>query len=380
MGSLPGIMKILVPNLGSTSLKYQLLGFPEEEKLVAGRMERIGCPGGDAASYQEAVSNVLQQVGEVDAAGFKAVHAGPQYRGTFRVDDKLLAALEEYEPAAPVHNSIYLEGIREFRAQRPGLDLVAVLEPGFHRTMPAYASVYGVPEKWKTEHGIQRFGFHGASHRSISERIPQFSGRRESGLRIISCHLGGSSSICAIRDGQSVDTTMGFSPQSGLENASRHGDLDPFAVLFLMERLDMSTVEMRQHLVAEGGLAGLSGIAGGDVRDIEKAAENGNVKARLALDTFAYQVRKTIGAYCAAMGGLDVLSFTGGIGENSASFRKLACEGLAFLGIELDDTRNEAAGSDRIISPDDSPVTCVLLSAQEELVVGRETYQLLAAG
>ncbi|MDE0127208.1 MAG: acetate/propionate family kinase [Bryobacterales bacterium] len=373
-------MRVLIPNLGSTSLKYRLLRFPGEQQLAAGRMERIGRPGGDAASYSDAIGSVLREVGEIQAVGFKAVHAGPFYRGTFRIDDGLLAALEEYAPAAPLHNGIYLEGIREFRALCPGLPLVAVMETGFHSTVPDHASTYGIPAEWRRRHGIRRYGFHGASHRSIGRRVPALLGAEESGLRTISCHLGGSSSICAIRNGRSCDVSMGFSPQTGLENATRHGELDPFAVLFLMDRLGMSAAAMRDTLVRDGGLAGLSGIAGGDVRDIEAAAREGSEAAELALAVFAYQAKKTIGAFAAAMGGADALAFTGGIGENSASLRQRICDGLQFLGIELDPERNAAAVPDCSIGRRGSRVACLVLAAQEELVVGREVYRLLGGG
>ena len=370
-------MRVLVPNLGSTSLKFKLLEYPDERQLAAGRMQRIGRPGGDAPTYREAIRQVLHLVGEVDAVGFKAVHAGPRFRGTFRVDAALVAALEEYKPAAPLHNGIYLEGIQEFQALRPGLELVAVLETGFHQTMPDRAVAYGVPAAWRNEHGIQRYGFHGASHRWIGERVRTLVGDEAAALRTVSCHLGGSSSICAIRGGRSCDVSMGFSPQTGVENATRHGDLDPFAVLFLMDRLGLSTGEMRARLVEEGGLAGLSGIPGGDVRDIEAAASAGDSDAELALSVFAYQVRKTVGAFAAAMGGLDALAFTGGIGENSASIRRRVCRGLGFLGIELDPERNAAGAPDCSIGRDGSAVACLVIGAQEELVVGREVYRLL---
>ncbi len=371
-------MRVLIPNLGSTSLKFKLLDFPEERQLASGRMERIGRPGGDADSYRAAVRAVLSDVGEIDAVGFKAVHAGQRFQGTYAVDEALLAAMEEFEPAAPLHNGIYLEGIREFRSLRPNLPVVAVLETGFHTSIPEWASTYGVPQEWRRNHGIRRYGFHGASHRSIGERVPGILGVDPQGLRTISCHLGGSSSVCAIRDGRSCDVTMGFSPQSGLENATRPGDLDPFAVLLLMDRLDLSVMEMRERLVRDGGLAGISGIAGGDVRDIEAAAAGGAEAAKLALATFAYQIRKTIGAYAAAMGGLDALAFTGGIGENSSSLRQRICAGLAFLGIELDPERNGSAVPDCRIEQSRATVACLVLAADEERVVGRETYRLLS--
>ena len=370
-------MNILVPNLGSTSLKYQLLEFPSEAVLARGRLERIGQPGGDAADYRQAIERSLDLPQPVDGVGFKAVHAGPHYRGTFRVDDGVLAALEEFEPAAPLHNGIYLLAMRTFRELRPQLPLVAVIEPGFHRTVPAYASEYGVPRVWAEQYGVRKYGFHGASHRYVSEQVPRMLGVGRAELRLISCHLGGSSSMCAILGGQSVDVTMGFSPQSGLENATRHGDLDVFAVLFLMDRLGYSTAQMRRELLSGGGLAGLSGIAGGDVRDLQHAAQGGDTRAALALAVFAYEVRKTIGAYAAAMGGIDAVAFTGGIGENSSSLRALCCEGLEFLGIHLDSAANVSGESDRLVSSADSGVKVVVLQTNEELIVARETAALL---
>lgn len=370
-------MNILVPNLGSTSLKYQLLEFPSEKVLAKGRLERIGQPGGDATDYRQAIEKTLALPQAVDGVGFKAVHAGPRYRGTFRVDDSLLAALEEFEPAAPLHNGIYLAAMRTFRELRPDLPLVAVVEPGFHRTLPDHASEYGVPREWAERYGVRKYGFHGASHRYVSEQVPRMLGVAAEQLRLVSCHLGGSSSMCAIEGGKSVDVTMGFSPQSGLENATRHGDLDAFAVLFLMDRLGYSTAQMRTELLSGGGLAGLSGIAGGDVRDLQEAAQKGDARAELALAVFAYEIRKTIGAYAAAMGGLDAVAFTGGIGENSAGLRALCTTGLEFLGIRLDPIANVSGEGDRLVSLAESRVKLVVLQTNEELIVARETAVLL---
>ena len=371
-------MNILVPNLGSTSLKFQLIEFPSEDTLTRGRLERIGRPDGDAPGYREAIERTLDSGHSIAGVAFKAVHAGPKYRGSYRIDDAFLEALAAYEPAAPLHNGIYLEGIRTFRELRPDLPLVAVTEPGFHRTIPACASTYGVPRNWAREHGVRKYGFHGASHRFVSERAPHILGRGKERLRLVSCHLGGSSSMCAIRFGESVDVSMGFSPQSGLENATRHGDLDPFAVLFMMERLDLSVPEMRKALLAEGGLAGISGVSGGDVRDIEAAADSGSEEAQLALDVFAYEIRKTIGAFAAAMGGIDAVSFTGGIGENSARLRAEALKGLEFLGVRVDQEANENGKGDRLISTPDSTVDALILATNEEIVLAREAARLLA--
>src|SRR5205085_1538423 len=220
------------------------------------------------------------------------VHAGPHYRGTFLVDDDVVDALRQFLPAAPAHNAIYLTAIEAFREAMPGTPIVAAFEPEFHTTMPEHARLYGVPAQWLAD-GVAKYGFHGASHQYVGERVAEMLGRQG---KVVSCHLGGSSSMCAIDGGRSVDTTMGFSPQSGLENATRHGDLDVFAVLYMMERHGWSAAEVREQLAKGGGLAGLSGVAGGDLRDIEAAAEGGSGCAALALDVFVYQVRKTIGA------------------------------------------------------------------------------------
>ncbi len=362
-------MNILVPNLGSTSLKYQLLEMPTGRVAARGRQERVD-------DYREAVRAIDTAGGAVDAVAFKAVHGGPRYRATHLIDEGILAALEEFLPAAPAHNRIYLTAIRAFTEGLPGVPLVAAFETEFHATMPEHAARYGVPGWWREQHGVRRYGFHGASHRYVSERAPQLIGRDRSEVRLISCHLGGSSSMCAIDRGESVDTTMGFSPQSGLENATRHGELDVFAVLYMMQRHRWPIEEVYSQLTQTGGLAGLSGISGGDVRDIEAAAED-NEDARLALDVFTYQVRRTIGAYAAAMGGLDVVAFTGGIGENSARLREACCAGLFFLGIELDGARNQGTG-DRLVSSDASRVAVVALTTNEELIVARRAYDLLS--
>lgn len=361
-------MKILVPNLGSTSLKYQILEMPPETVLAKGRLERV-------RDYRDAIAQIQTGQAQIDAVAFKAVHAGPKYRGTFVIDDGVIHALEEFLPAAPAHNAIYLTGIRAFQESLPGVPLVAAFETEFHATMPEFASLYGVPVDWR-ESGIAKYGFHGASHQYIGERCAKMLGKTG---RLVSCHLGGSSSMCAIHDGQSVDTTMGFSPQSGLENATRHGELDVFAVLFMMERNGWSIEEVRRQLARKGGLAGLSGIDGGDVRDLEQAAQAGNTCAATALQVFIYQVKKTIGAYAAAMGGLDAVAFTGGIGENSPRLRAACCDGLDFLGLELDPERNETGCGDRLLSTAGSSVQVLAVSTNEELIVARRAYRRLAA-
>jgi acetate kinase len=241
--------------------------------------------------------------------------------------------------------------------------------------MPEHARRYGVPAAW-LEEGVVKYGFHGASHQYIAERCAELLGRN---ARLVSCHLGGSSSMCAVVDGKSVDTTMGFSAQSGLENAARVGDLDAFAVLYMMDRHGWTTGEVRKQLAGGGGLAGLSGVAGGDMRDIESAAEAGSAAAAMAKAVFVYQVKKYIGAYAAAMGGLEAIAFTGGIGENSASLRAAVCEGLGFLGVKLDAALNAQGSGDRVLSAADSRVAVLALSTNEELVVARRAYRRLTA-
>ena len=355
-------MNLLIPNLGSTSLKYQILEMPSETVLAKGRLERV-------TDYREAIKQISTGTVAIDGVALKAVHAGPWYRGTFVVDDGVIAALRQFLPAAPAHNAIYLTAIDAFQQAMPGVPIVAAFEPEFHVTMPEHARRYGVPCAWQ-EDGVEKYGFHGASHQYIAERVAEMLGRQ---VKLVSCHLGGSSSMCAIEGGKSVDTTMGFSPQSGLENATRHGDLDVFAVLYMMDRHGWSAEEVRRQLAKGGGLAGMSGVEGGDVRDLEAAC---TPNAELALDVFVYQVKKTIGAYAAAMGGIEAVAFTGGIGENSARLREQCCAGLEFLGIELDAERNGASG-DRVVSAAGSRVTVLALSTNEELVVARRAYRCL---
>jgi acetate kinase len=359
-------VNILIPNLGSTSLKYQILQMPSETVLGKGRQERV-------ANYRDAIQTIGAGATPIDAIALKAVHAGPQYRGTFVVDDGVVEALRQFLPAAPAHNAIYLTAIEAFRDAMPGVPIVAAFEPEFHATMPEHARLYGVPGQWLDE-GVAKYGFHGASHQYVSERAAAMLGRP---VKLVSCHLGGSSSMCAIDRGRSVDTTMGFSPQSGLENATRHGDLDVFAVLYMMERHGWSCEEVRNQLAKGGGLAGLSGVAGGDLRDIEAAAASGSRNAELALAVFAYQVKKTIGAYAAAMGGLDAVAFTGGIGENSARLRAACCSGLEFLGIALDAEANESKSGDRLVSAPGSRVSVMALATNEELIVARRAFRCL---
>jgi acetate kinase len=361
-------MNFLIPNLGSTSVKYQILEMPSERVLAKGRMERV-------TNYREAIERIRTDASYVDAVVLKAAHGGPRYRGTFVVDQDVIAAMRQFTPAAAVHNTIYLAVIEALQQAMPGVPIVASFEPEFHATRPDYTRLYGVPNEWLKD-GVMKYGFHGASHEFIAGRMAQLVGRQ---ARLVSCHLGGSSSVCAISGGRSVDTTMGFSPQSGLENATRPGDVDIFAVLYMMERHGWGVHDIQRQLAKGGGLAGISGIEGGDVRDLEVAAAKGNQRAALALEIFAYEVKKSIGAFAATLGGLDAISFTGGIGENSARLRAACCQGLEFLGIRLDPAKNESGEGDRPVSADDSRVSVWVIGTNEELMIARRAFRLLSS-
>jgi len=253
---------------------------------------------------------------------------------------------------------------------------VGMFEPTFHRTIPDYARTYAIPTALAERFKIRRYGFHGASHRWVSERVPAMLGRRKEDLRVVSCHLGGSSSLCAIRGGVSIDTSMGFSPQSGLPHGTRCGDLDPFVVLYLIETGQMTPADVGRVLTADSGLKGISGV-GADIRDLEEAAAAGNERAALALSVLVYETKKYIGAFAAALSGIDALAFTGGIGENAAGLRARICDGLEFLGIRLDAARNQAVRGEGVLTAPDAPVQVVALAANEELVIARETARML---
>jgi len=395
-------MRILLSNVGSTSLKYRLLEMDGESTLAMGRIERVGSERGIlshqatgkpsvsrelpvpdyAAAVQLAIDLLCDpEVGAVDslasvaAVGFKAVHGGP-VTGSLRIDEGVLQALEEYAAIAPAHNPPYIQAIRIFQRLLPQTPLVAVFETSFHRTLPPRAFLYGVPYEWYEQYGVRRYGFHGASHRYVAERTAQLLGRPAADLNVITCHLGGSSSLCAVQGGRSVDTSMGFSPQAGVSMSNRHGDIDAWIVPFMMERGGLTLAEVKQALGKRSGLAGISGLSG-DVRDLEEAAAAGHERAALALEVFAYEVRKCIGGYAAALGGLDALAFAGGIGERGVAMRRRICQGLGFLGIGLDPTRDEVRGEEAIISPDGARVTVLVVPTNEEIIVARETVKVI---
>ncbi len=370
-------MRVLVPNLGSTSLKYQLIEMDDESVLTRGRVESV-------RDHRAAVDELVAQIealgaGPIDAVGLKTVHGGPRYRGNCLITDEVLDEMKDFAAVAPVHNPIYIEAIEIMRSALPGVPLVGVFEPGFHATIPEHAYLYGVPHDWVADHGVRRYGFHGSSHRYVSQVVPGLVGRSGDGLRLVSCHLGGSSSICAILDGRSVDTSFGFSPQSGVEQGTRCGDLDPFALLYVLERTGMTPQEMADVLCTQSGLLGISGV-GGELREIEDAAEQGNRRAALAIDVFVHGVKRWVGASAAVLGGLDVLAFAGGIGENSARVREAVCAGLEFLGVDLDPERNRDPDETGVISRTGARATAVVVRTNEELVVARETVRALEGG
>lgn len=379
-------MIVLVANIGSTSFKYRLFDTDSWTVKGYGGIERIGRPGSDCPDYETAISRCVREISgagkplssllELAAIGFKAVHAGP-VSGAVRIDDRVLAAMEEFAFFAPAHNPPYIAAMRSFQKALPAVPLVALFETAFFSHLDDAASTYAVPHAWKEEFGIRRYGFHGASHRAASESAQHALGRKD--LRHISCHLGGSSSLAAIRSGVAVDTSFGVSPQSGIPQNNRTGDLDVFAVLFMMKKLNAGVDEMAALLSARSGLAGISGTSG-DMRDLQEEAARGNGRARLAIEVFVRAIRHYLGAFLLELGGLDVLTFSGGIGENSPEIRAGACDRLEGFGIILDLERNRAARGHVRISAEGSPVSIWIVPADEERIVARATAEVICGG
>ena len=392
-------MKVLVANLGSTSFKYRLFDMTDEQQVARGGIERIGEAesscfveiGGRRSEevapvpdHAEAVRRCLAQLtdpekgclksaSDVSAIGFKAVHGG-SVSGVQRVTSELLQAMEEMNGVAPAHNPPYINAMRLLHEQLPEIPLIAAFETDFHQTIPARNRYYAIPYEWATEGLVRRWGFHGASHRYIAVRTAELLGRND--LRVISCHLGGSSSLTAIRNGESVGNSLGMSPQSGLPHNNRVGDFDPFALPVIMKRTGKSLEEVLDDLACRSGLLGLSGVSG-DVRDVSEAAEAGNERAQLALDVFAGSVRQYLGAYLVELGGADAIVFTGGIGENRPEFRAKVCQGLEEFGIVLDDEKNASTRDEAPIHSDSSGTQIWVIPTNEELIVARQAKQLL---
>jgi acetate kinase len=391
-------MKILVANLGSTSFKYRLFDMAGEKVLARGGVERIGATEGKcfveiagqreekmlaARDHAAAVRLCLEQLTskkclasarELAAIGFKAVHA-KDLTGVHRVDSKVLSAMEAYNDLAPAHNPPYVTAMRLLARELPEIALVAAFETGFHETIPPAHKFYAVPREWIEKHGVKRYGFHGASHRYIAERMSHILAKPDA--RIISCHLGGSSSLCAIKAGKSQATSMGMSPQTGIPQNNRVGEFDPFALAELVRATGQSLDEVLKSLANRSGLLGLSGF--NDLRDIEAASKD-NAQARLALEVFVGSVRHYLGAYLLLLGGADAIVFTGGIGENSVAIRSAICADLDWFGIKLDPRANAEAKGEMPIHAPTSRVQLWIMPTNEELIVARQTRDLLEHG
>ena len=395
-------MNILVINCGSSSLKYQLINSETEGVLAKGLCERIGIDG--MLTYQpeggekekseiampthtEAInavlaaltnekSGVIKSLSEVGAVGHRVVHGGEKFTSSCLINDESMKAIEECNDLAPLHNPAILIGIRACQELMPGVPMVAVFDTAFHQTMPDVAYTYGIPYEYYEKYKVRRYGFHGTSHSYVSKRTAEIVGKPYDQMKIIVCHLGNGASISAVNCGKSVDTSMGLTPLEGLVMGTRSGDLDPAIIDFVGKKEGLSLDEMNEVLNKKSGMLGISGVSS-DGRDLEAAAETGNKRAQLALDVFDYRVIKYIGAYAAAMNGVDAIAFTAGIGENNIKMRKDVCSSLTYLGVKLDEEKNNVRGEERIISADDSKVQVLLVPTNEELAIARETLALV---
>lgn len=391
-------MKILVCNVGSTSLKYRLFDLTNgEETLSEGRMERVGTQAGtwqhkDAGAetvkqtlpipdyamgirlMQSALlSHALERMEALDCVAFKVVHA-KGVTGVQLLDEAVLSAMAAFNTVAPSHNPPYIAAIRQFQEALPATPMIGSFETGFHATMPPKAYLYSVPISLYKEHAIRRYGFHGASHEYVSTRTAELMGKED--FKLISCHLGGSGSLCAIENGKSVDTNLGFSLQCGIMHNNRCGDIDPYIPIYLMKDFGYSLEQIEKMLNKESGLLGMSNVSN-DLRDVELAAEQGNEDAKNAADSYCYQIQKQIGSYAAAMGGVDAISFAGGIGENSALVRRRVLEGLEFMGVSLDLDKNETAKPDCELTGAGSRARIFAIATNEEIVVARKAKDYL---
>ena len=397
-------MKVLVINAGSSSLKYQLLDTDSQNVLAKGLCERIGIDGKftykapgretidskDVAlpTHDKAIQTVLNalvdpangvisSLSEIDAVGHRVVHGGETFAGSVRIDNKVMAALEECIPLAPLHNPANITGIKACTAvMGPGVPQVAVFDTAFHQTMPPVAYTYALPYEYYERDKVRRYGFHGTSHKYVTQRAADMLGKPIEHLRLISCHLGNGSSIAAVKGGKSVDTSMGFTPLAGVPMGTRSGDLDAGILEYLMNKHCYDIKEMLSVLNKKSGVQGVSGVSS-DFRDLTSAAGQGNQRAALALDMFAYSVKKYIGSYAAAMGGVDAIIFTAGVGENDAAARMAIASGLEFMGVRMDPDANAVRGKEAIISAIDSKVKVLLIPTNEELMIALDTAALV---
>lgn len=396
-------MIVLVVNCGSSSLKYQLVNMDNEEVMAKGLVEKITLPDARLThkwdgrkkeivqpipDHKVAVklvldlltdpeAGVIKSMKEIDAVGHRVVHGGEEFASSTLITDEVMKALERCSAFAPLHNPPNIIGIKACRAIMPEVPQVGVFDTSFHQTMPPEAYMYGIPYELYKEDGIRRYGFHGTSHRYVADRIAEVMGVKKEDLRIISCHLGNGSSLAAIKGGRSIDTTMGFTPLAGMLMGTRCGDIDPAIVCTVMDKHNLSAQEMDTLMNKKSGVLGISGVSS-DFRDLGEAAAAGNERARLALDMFHYQVRKLIGALAAAMGGVDVITFTAGVGENGIEDRAAICEGLEYLGAELDAERNNVRGKDALISTDDSTCKVYVIPTNEEIMIARDTKDIVS--
>lgn len=397
-------MKILVINAGSSSLKYQLIDMDNEQVMAKGLCERIGIDGHlkhtplvfDKPVYNEDVPmpthaeaiaaviekltskeyGVVSDMKEIDAVGHRVVHGGEKFASSVLITDEVIKAIEECTPFAPLHNPANITGINACKAVMGDVPMVAVFDTAFHQTMPGKAFMYALPYEYYSNDGVRRYGFHGTSHRYVSCRCAELMGKKLEDLKIISCHMGNGSSICAIDGGKCVDTSMGFTPLVGLPMGTRCGDLDPGAMQYIMNKYNYSVDGMLNILNKKSGVLGVSGVSS-DFRDLDNAAEEGNKRAALALDMFAYWVAKVAGSYAAAMNGVDAIIFTAGVGENSAATRKAISNYFGYLGVTIDDEANKKRGEDIMISTPESKVKVFVIPTNEELVIARDTKAIV---
>ena len=394
-------MKILVINAGSSSLKYQLIDMENESLLAKGLCERIGIDGrlthkpqngkpifeADVPfpTHKEAIEAVLEKLtskeygvvetmAEIGAVGHRVLHGGIEFTESCVVDDACEAAIKKCFPLGPLHNPANLMGIKACQAAMPGVPQVAVFDTSFGMSMTPEAYIYAIPYEYYENDSIRRYGFHGTSHRFVSARACEIMGKK--GTRVINCHLGNGSSVSASIDGKCVDTSMGLTPLEGLPMGTRSGNLDPAILQFIMNKYGYTADEMLNILNKKSGVLGISGV-GSDFRDLDHAAAEGNERAQLALDKFAYEVRKYIGSYAAAMGGVDIITFTAGVGENGPDMRESICKGLEFLGVHVDHEKNQVRGKETDISAADSTVKVYVIPTNEELMIARDTLALV---
>ena len=395
-------MKILIVNAGSSSLKYQLIDMDDESTLAKGLVERIGIEGSRLeqkakgekfeisrplkdhveacklmlSALTDKEHGVVASMDEIGAVGHRVLHGGMKFTQSVIIDDKVIDAIRENIPLGPLHNPANLMGIRACQEVMPNTPMVAVFDTAFHQTMPPKAYLYGLPMDYFNRLKVRRYGFHGTSHRYVSARTAEFLGKKPEELRLITCHLGNGSSICAVYHGKCVDTSMGITPLEGVIMGTRTGAMDPAVVQFVCDNDHISADQMLEICNKKSGLLGISGVSS-DMRDVMKAAEEGNERAKTAVDMLVYGVKKYIGAYTAAMGGVDAIVFTAGIGENNAQLREMIMDNMDYLGCRIDPEKNQVRGEERIISTDDSKVKILVIPTNEEIAIARDTLALV---